>query len=235
MLSLARIPERNYRIKAELGNFRGISESLFGLRGEGLWVMLHAYFDESGTHSDSPIVVVAGLAAEVRQWEKFVIEWKRILCDVGLPYFHAADFSLGADPFDHLSKAEKTHLMIRLTNTIRRRVAFRVWTAIVMDDYRQLFSKDTKEEKCFGLCAFGCASRLRWLAMQKSDSYRIPYTFEHGGKGSHHAFKAFETLLDGGHYAFYRNASLTISSRLEMIPLQAADLHSYEVYKYFAD
>ena len=40
-----------------------------GLWPRDFWVMLHAYLDESGTHGNSNIFVVAGLVSTVAQWD----------------------------------------------------------------------------------------------------------------------------------------------------------------------
>lgn len=54
--------------------------------------MLSVYLDESGTHMDgSPIVVVAGLVAPPRQWERLTTEWQKILDSEGLADFHMKD------------------------------------------------------------------------------------------------------------------------------------------------
>jgi hypothetical protein len=39
------------------------------------------YFDDSGTHSDSRVVVVGGLIGRVEQWEQFEKDWAAKLAD----------------------------------------------------------------------------------------------------------------------------------------------------------
>src|SRR5574337_667214 len=43
--------------------------------------MLAAYFDESGIHSDSSVVAVAGYVAPVNEWQKLELEWRFFLRD----------------------------------------------------------------------------------------------------------------------------------------------------------
>ena len=40
---------------------------------DGIFVMLRAYFDDSGTHGGSPVTGMGGLIGTVAQWEKFEI------------------------------------------------------------------------------------------------------------------------------------------------------------------
>jgi hypothetical protein len=55
--------------------------------------ILHAYFDESGSHSDSDSFVVAGYLASVDMWRQFEAQWNEALNDFDLPFFHMADYA----------------------------------------------------------------------------------------------------------------------------------------------
>src|SRR5208282_4157236 len=39
------------------------------------------YFDESGTHSNSPVAVLGGYVATVRQWKEFQVAWNKYILD----------------------------------------------------------------------------------------------------------------------------------------------------------
>jgi len=53
---------------------------------------LAGYFDESGTHDDSSIVVVAGVVSSTQQWLKFDRKWRNALDAENLSTFHMTDF-----------------------------------------------------------------------------------------------------------------------------------------------
>ena len=38
-------------------------------------MLLQGFFDDSGTHAKSPLLVLGGLIATVEQWKDFSIEW----------------------------------------------------------------------------------------------------------------------------------------------------------------
>jgi hypothetical protein len=53
-----------------------------------------AYFDESGTHEGSPILVVAGYISTTEKWDRFNGEWDAFLKEDcgGAAYFHSKDY-----------------------------------------------------------------------------------------------------------------------------------------------
>jgi hypothetical protein len=50
-------------------------------------VILTAYFDESGTHSGSEAVAVAGYVSTPDRWERFGQEWREALAAYNIEYF----------------------------------------------------------------------------------------------------------------------------------------------------
>jgi len=63
--------------------------------------------DESGTHDQSKIAVLAGLIGSLRQWERFAGLYQRIGSDAHTPGFHASEYFV-RDPTGHRIKAYKT-------------------------------------------------------------------------------------------------------------------------------
>lgn len=197
--------------------------------------MFAAYFDESGTDQHAPVCVVAGLISPCLQWEKLEQEWQRVLTREGIETFHMKDFAHSTGEFEcwKHDRRRRDRLMTSLINIVKRRVQWRVWTAIVKEDYRNLFQGSEREDYLYSLCAIGCASQVRWLSVKAYKDRYVNFVFESGGPGSHHAFDAFQNLLDNDRRDFYRMQSLTLAKKTPV--LQAADVHAYEVCKYFSD
>jgi hypothetical protein len=193
--------------------------------------MLSVYLDESGTHLGSKTCVVAGLVASPLQWERLERSWQKTLDSVSLADFHSADCANGGGAFKGWEKKDRESIYSRLTKVITRFVAYRVWTAVVIDDYHSVF-RDSNEIFPYSLCALGCASRLLSLGKKRGSDFTITYVFDQGPKGKW-AFASFERLRERENS--FRMGPLTKGDRHGMVPLQAADLHAYEVYKYFAD
>lgn len=197
--------------------------------------MLSAYFDESGTHDDSPVCVVAGLLAPPLQWERLTADWQRILDEVGIPEFHMSECSPGGGIFKDWPKEAREKLIRRLVHLVVRRATCHVWTAIVMRTYREIFTNDPEELGAYFIGAVTCATLIRHHVIEINPSLSVPYMFEHGGKGSKAVFDAFHQLLDEGRADAYCMGALRAGERRKLLPLQAADLYAYEIHKFFAD
>jgi len=78
-----------------------------------IWMFnIEVYFDDSGTHAESPIAVAACYAATKTQWDEFVRNWDDARREEGFDVFHMADFAAkperGIKPFCDWSP-EKRH------------------------------------------------------------------------------------------------------------------------------
>lgn len=193
--------------------------------------MISAYFDESGTHDSSQVFVVAGLISTPASWEHLTKEWQRALCDEGVQEFHATDCAVGAGEYDGWNRERRNAFYKRMTGIAAQWATGRTWTAVIMHDYRQIL----KDGLPYALGAMGCASRICRYSLGLGGKPFVPYVFEQGGRDSGEILKAFSELREREHSNLYHMGPLTIGTRSEFLPLQAADLHAYEVYKYFSD
>jgi hypothetical protein len=85
-------------------------------------MMIRGYFDDSGTHGNSSVVVLGGLIGNVEQWERFEIAWAARLADPlpgynkpPLPMFHlsACNARAPGSGFEDYSRLNKMLLFIR--------------------------------------------------------------------------------------------------------------------------
>lgn len=195
--------------------------------------MITVYLDESGTHDEARHLVIAGLVSTLDGWEALTTEWGSVREEFQAPVFHMADCCQGRGDFKGWSKERRNALVKRLVDVIVKHTSHRLWTVVEMGAVRG----SELESQAYGLCAFGCSSLLRSSLMAPSNLH-IPnarYVFEHGAKDSGRAFEAFDHLLNSGMSDYLRIGSITKANRREIVPLQPADLHAWEVYKYFKD
>jgi hypothetical protein len=73
-----RTPETRYN------GFKHLCLSLFA-KPSDLFVMLTAYFDETGTSPNQKVPMVAGYLASTFQWRRFGEQWDKLLCRSNVP------------------------------------------------------------------------------------------------------------------------------------------------------
>src|SRR3972149_227320 len=113
-----------------------------------LVVMLVGYFDDSGTHDTAHAVVIGGFVGEAAHWLGFNDAWCGVLKEFGLDYFHTADWSNKAPPYDQKSgwDDEKRHVcMNRLLGVIAHHELIAVGVGIPMEHYNSLLSQVAKD------------------------------------------------------------------------------------------
>lgn len=60
---------------------------------------VEAYFDESGSHANSPVLCVAGYIIERDARIKLDAEWATVLQHFNLPFFRMSACAHGTEPF----------------------------------------------------------------------------------------------------------------------------------------
>jgi len=125
--------------------------------------MLHAYFDDSGTHNDSDVVVVGGLVGTPQQWTDFASAWNAKLASPlpnrpPLRKFGLADCNSGKGEFINYSLAERDAVMhdfrqilveARLIGTASA-IDRKAWESLVVGPY--LAEHGSALEQCVQNC-----------------------------------------------------------------------------------
>ncbi len=199
---------------------------------------LAAYFDESGTHAGSEAVAVAGYVSTPERWLDFESEWRGALLDYGLAYFHMTDFANGAKSYAHWPQAQKRIRFDRLANIINRHVIGSVGTVIPVQSYERIFNPAAKKHVGgpYGLAAtanfLAIARILRGMNALGHDLW-VEYTFETGARGAGQVRRAFDyNAHDPTQRAELRVGSLAFADKPQAVPLQAADVLAYELYRH---
>jgi hypothetical protein len=206
-----------------------------GLEPERRYMLtLHAYFNESGTHDASENVVVAGFFARANDWVEFSARWQKALTDFGLPFFHMTDFANGVRPYDKWDEPMRQRRLERLVSIINTCAATSFGMVIRRKDF-----EDFIPEKARKVCgdAYGLAVMACW--METGETIRemgvdawVSYVFEGGARGSGTVSKLFNhNVTDPVQKERMRLLSLRFEPKKEFLPLQAADILAYELYK----
>jgi hypothetical protein len=199
--------------------------------------MLSAYFDESGTHKQAPIIVIAGWIAGDKEWIKFSNKWQAVLTKYNLPYFHMSEWEGGHGLYKNMTEKEKRLLIDRLTTIIKKHASIGIFGAFHRSTYdevlREIYGDDYKNKfvKPYGVCAMRCIETTRRWMTSKSLDGPLAYVFETGARYSGQFFEAFKAMQKIPRLKRMYPGGMSFYDKRDMLPLQAADILAYEMYR----
>ena len=223
--------EANYTVQAMSRFFP------FGSNNSGgnVVIILDTYLDESGTHDESPVTVVAGFAAIQPDWEAFDGPWKAFLDKWGIDHFHMTDFENRQGGYADWSYEQRHKRLNALLSLITEHVRVAVWAAVPKDVYERVLSDSLKERiNPYQVAAISCFTRLNGILRHEfSDrDVRAAYVYEDIAKGAgavcdaYTSIKKVPGLADDLHML-----SFSYQPKKMFTPLQSADILAYEVWK----
>lgn len=206
--------------------------------GKRLMAMFTVYFDESGTHSESKAVVVAGYIATVEQWDEFEREWRAMLDAEHLTMFHRKDLENFRGEFQEKYGWDPTRRerVVKLAQgIIKRRVNVGFCSAVLKRDYDEIVTGEMRKYYGRHYYTFCINDALRlvsnWIR-KFSRTDPIHYVFEAGAEGRGEVDARFEEInSDEKLRDLYKLASWTFADKRNLVQLQAADVIAYETFK----
>jgi hypothetical protein len=100
--------------------------------------VLEAYFDETGTHSDSPSMCVAGYLFTVEKAKRFQERWGSLLRQAGLEYFRMSECANGAGQFRGCPPNHRRAIEKELIKAIQDHVTHGVAVWVSRDEFRAM-------------------------------------------------------------------------------------------------
>ena len=203
--------------------------------------MLSAYFDDSGTHDQSQVMVYGGLIGTDTQWAAFEAAWKARLNaplpgKPALPRFHVAPCLSGRKGKDFLGytqdEAEElaeafTHIILDSgVSGYARAIERKAWDALILGPSREVLGDS--ERNAVTSCIL---TTLQW-ARDNSDDDRLAFIFDnrpHRQEANERIFSIFQRNFLSGD-AGPPEPSIAFESSERFIPLQGADIVAWEAY-----
>lgn len=149
---------------------------IFHERRPGVPIMvMTAYFDESGTHDEAPMMVVGGYVATARQWASFNIMLKELMDDAGVKKLHAKDFRNRNEDFKKLPYESYVNFNSGFLKIIDDNLPYGIFAVLNKNEYSDIYrSKFFKRKKIRPDSAYGLCFRV---ALMKAVSYisRVSY------------------------------------------------------------
>jgi len=204
--------------------------------------VIAAYFDDSGTDPRHPALVMGECIATVENWTAFQEEWRCILEEHHLEYFHMTDFDNRQGQF-HRDKFPEEHripLQVKLLATLKKRIQAIVVAATNKHDYFAAQMERSYGCKIYAYTAYQCLSGVAQWADETGYDAPIAYVFDHGGGSRELGGKG---TLDDLRTDIVRDSQLRQRFRIKELeswsyglmkslnPLQGADVVAYEAWK----
>jgi hypothetical protein len=96
-------------------------------------MLMRAYFDESGTHDDSPIVAMAGFVAREEVWAAVEAAWKAVLAEwapYGVRVFHMTECISGTGDFSRLEAPYRNRIITQVSEVLRDADIQAIWSFV---------------------------------------------------------------------------------------------------------
>ena len=140
-----------------------------------LFMILTAYFDESGTHDGSAATVMGGMMASTKQWEKFDPLFEQAKRKFGFRVFHTRRFKHKTGDFRGWSDDKCLALVAHLAALTERAFMEAVTIAVKNPDYDNEYRtgdipKKVRVPSKYGLCFQECL--LHFLAEADKRKFR---------------------------------------------------------------
>lgn len=200
--------------------------------------MLFAYLDESGS-DDTKFLVVAGYVSTEHQWLKFSRQWVGALQSEGVRLFHASEFENRVGEFSDWSKGRADRLMARLCTIVRERTIFSFGHCVRVADFKDVVTTiqaRSRMRSAYSFCLQQCITGISEWARQRQKGALVHVFFEHGNKFSNDVISLYEQAAKNETMRNkYRIGSIKPRSKQSFVPLQAADLWAYEVFRHYSN
>lgn len=207
----------------------GVFERLLEItlpRGGTAVAMIEAYFDESGSHDDSPLLCVAGYVLTDERARRLSNEWNEVLKDFALPYFRMSQCAHGKGPFEQLRRGQCIDVSSRMIAAIRRNVTCGFAVTLIPTQFETIL-RGLLAWSAYSFCAHGVLSGVQSLLEDSHYKGDVSFFFESGHRDAREADSLMRELekLPSLNYGSY---SHTFVPKAKAIPLQAADLLAWQ-------
>lgn len=195
--------------------------------------LIEAYFDESGSGINSPILCVAGYVFEKDAAIMLDEEWAEVLHKYHLPYFRMSSCAHGTEPFVELKKnGETVQVEKEMIKIIKERASCGIAVTVEPSLYDRIIPQSPNfVREAYTFCLHNCVVGVtEWLEQIKYNG-KIAYFFESGHKSQGEANKYMNDLFKIPELKErHRYGSHTFADKKEIKPLQAADLLAWQSF-----
>jgi hypothetical protein len=174
------------------------------LRTGALFLILTAYFDESGTHAGSPATILSGIMGTANQWAHFQTEMNKIKARYSFTVFHAKEFRAQSGEFRGWSPY-KCRALLQEMMAASSKLMDAITITLTNDVYEQSYREgeqhrrlrlDTKYALClrYALLNFVVQALKKLGNHRKFGETRLNVVMESGHKNAGDAERVFHEM-----------------------------------------
>lgn len=207
------------------------------LRAVAMLNELQAYFDDSGTHSNSLVTAIGGYVGASRTWDAVQIKWSEILSDYeryGVSWFHAADIERRDGEWRSVPSNARLDAPMRFAACLGKHKLIPVWAAVVNEDFYRYATPEylARFPDPFQLCFHEAMGQTYHWAKETGAPRVVPMA-AHGDYAAN-LLRAHERYRADGDFSNYVGPIAFDSPRL-VTPLQTADLVAHAYYNWWRE
>lgn len=202
-----------------------------------LLIDANSYLDDSGTHRDSVVTIIAGYVATKAVWEKIEDQWCGVLKpfrEKGVHCFHATECLAQAGQFERLEHWQCQYIYKQLSDILETAteaqpvvaaVSSEDWEAVTDANFKVLF------ESAYDFCIDRAISQLVNWSSNNAGGNKVPVVIarqkEHEEETNRTVASWFKVDPIGD-----RIGPLSFAFPDSLIPLQTADMLAHEQYRH---
>jgi hypothetical protein len=118
--------------------------------------VLKAYLDETGVDGDAPYCVITGYVGDKLEWEKVDRDWKYVLEEFKVPYFHALEFYGEDEKYENWKEGKRSAFIKALFDCTKNHGVWLVSCAVDSREFRGL----TEDER--RMVTGGVHNGMKW-------------------------------------------------------------------------
>lgn len=183
-----------------------------------------AFFDESGTHDDDKNLCLAGYLFEGSSVADFEVDWRSMLANYDLQYFHMREFrQQGKGVFRHLTQELRDQAILDAIRVIEKHASCGFAFSIAKADF-DVIARDSFWSKEYSFLANQTFYGIeQWFKDRELGA--VDYVFEHGAMGWGQAEKVFnDAKSQPALKAQFRLGEFRRRTKEAAVQLQAADI-----------
>lgn len=195
------------------------------------------YFDESGTHADSPIVTVAGFIASAEQWAAYERELTALNLEYGVKVFHAKDLRGRKGDFKNWLTRRRATYNSRFLKLADDHLGCGLATLVRTLDYRNIyrageFPRGARPDTTYGLCFRAALAKSILYMKDRRADWPLNVVMEMGNKNLGDAVRVFGEVKEGL-LPQYSDALgyISFGSKRDCLPIAAADALAYAIFR----